>query len=299
MLTNWLIVFKNGTKKAKNLFEALQRDDESVFYSSKKINNTLIKKAKKSSYPKDKVFLNLFRQLDATNANIESEEVIIPTYTPLTEQKKDIDRSTLYSVNSPFDLLHGDIADIRFLARSAIDPHYSLVFIDLFTQKIYTYLIKKRNLLKKNMELFYEDISDKRSQNKKKMRLQTDLEFQQNEIKKLNKKFNVEMFSTSVRGGKAFAAEQKIRELKKLLLKSKNIDKRNKKKINPKKLIEKATNNLNKTPTQKYGIEPKTVEEKSLTNNNFKELYDFHRLTNIGKDFDRRDRFNTKQKSAS
>ena len=51
------------------------------------------------------------------------------------------------------------------------------------------------------------------------MRLQTDLEFLQNEIKKLNKKYNVDMFSTKLRGGKAFATKQKIREFKKLLLK--------------------------------------------------------------------------------
>ena len=31
----------------------------------------------------------------------------------------------------------------------------------------------------------------------------------------MNKKYNVEMFSTAVRGGKAFAAEQILRELKK------------------------------------------------------------------------------------
>ena len=67
------------------------------------------------------------------------------------------------------------------------------------------------------------------------------------------------MFSAKVRGGKAFAAKQKIRELKKLLLKSKNNDKRNKIKINPNKLIQRTTNNLNKTPTEKYGIEPETV----------------------------------------
>ena len=53
------------------------------------------------------------------------------------------------------------------------------------------------------------------------MRLQTDLEFLQNEIKKLNKKYNIDMFSTKLRSGKAFATEQKIREFKKLLLKSK------------------------------------------------------------------------------
>ena len=33
-------------------------------------------------------------------------------------------------------------------------------------------------------------------------------------VKDLNDLNNVEMFTTSVRGGKAFAAEQKIRELK-------------------------------------------------------------------------------------
>ena len=47
------------------------------------------------------------------------------------------------------------------------------------------------------------------------MRLQVDMELQKNDTKELNKKFNVEMFSTKIRGGTAFAAEQKIYELKK------------------------------------------------------------------------------------
>ena len=51
------------------------------------------------------------------------------------------------------------------------------------------------------------------------MLLQTDLEFKQNQIKKLNDEFNVEMFHTKVWGGKAFAAEQKIREFKKKFIK--------------------------------------------------------------------------------
>ena len=46
------------------------------------------------------------------------------------------------------------------------------------------------------------------------MKLQVDQEFQQVRIKDLNDLNNVEMFSTSLRGGKAFAAEQEIRELK-------------------------------------------------------------------------------------
>ena len=57
------------------------------------------------------------------------------------------------------------------------------------------------------------------------MRLQTDLEFNQNKIKQLNKKFDVDMFHTKVWRGKAFAAEQKIREFKKILLRSKQFEK--------------------------------------------------------------------------
>ena len=75
-----------------------------------------------------------------------------------------------------------------------------------------------RHLLAQKMELCKNrDIQPKRKQVAKneRMRLQTNLEFQQNEIKRLDKKYNVKMFSLHVRGGKADAAEQKIREFQK------------------------------------------------------------------------------------
>ena len=193
----------------------------------------MIKKIKRSKYEKDVIFLRLYNSIE--NVNLDKKEEI-PTFVPFVENKKDIDNSTLYSFNAPFQLLHAEIADICFFSKSAADPHYCLLFVDLFTQKIYTYPMKKRNMLKKKMELFYEEVNHKR---KEKMRLQTDLEFQQNEIKKLNKKYNVEMFSTRVRGRKAFAAEQKIREFKKLLLKIKSLYKKNKMKFKPNELIKK------------------------------------------------------------
>ena len=93
--------------------------------------------------------------------------------------------------------MHADIADLRFLAKSAVDPRYCLVIVDLFTSKIYVYAMKKRHLLVKKLELFYNDIKKKRTGE---MRLQTDLEFNQNSIKSLNKKFNVQMFHTKLRG---------------------------------------------------------------------------------------------------
>ena len=124
------------------------------------------------------------------------------------------------------------------------------------------------------------------------MRLQTDLEFQQNEIKNLNKKYNVEMFSTRVRGGKAFAAEQKIREFKKLLLKIKALYK---KKFKPNEIIKKATTNINKTKGTKYQIEPEYVERKSLEDDNFREKFDFYRIGKVGKNNERTKRYSIKK----
>ena len=96
------------------------------------------------------------------------------------------------------------------------------------------------------------------------MRLQTDLEFNQNKIKALNKKFDVEMFRTKIRGGKAFAAEQKIREFKKILLRSKRFEKIKKNRIKPNQLIKNAAENMNKTVSAKYGIAPENIFSRSL-----------------------------------
>ena len=59
------------------------------------------------------------------------------------------------------------------------------------------------------MKLFYDEVTSKRKNNKR-MRLQVDNKFQQVKIKDLNDEKNAEMFTSSVRGGKAFAVEQKI-----------------------------------------------------------------------------------------
>ena len=58
------------------------------------------------------------------------------------------------------------------------------------------------------------------------------------------------MFSTRVRGGKALAAEQQIREFKKILLKAKRLNKRKENKIQPNKITKQATNNTNKTKSE-------------------------------------------------
>ena len=58
----------------------------------------------------------------------------------------------------------------------------------------------------------------------------------QNKIKKLNSKSNLQIFITRIRGEEAFTAKQKINDLKKLLFKSKKIQKNySSKRINAKK----------------------------------------------------------------
>ena len=79
----------------------------------------------------------------------------------------------------------------------------------VFCLLIYTYTMLKS-------QVFYDDISKKRT---RKMRLQTNCEFQQTKIKQLNKNFNIDMYSTNLRGGKVLATEQKIREIKKAAFK--------------------------------------------------------------------------------
>ena len=149
--------------------------------------------------------------------------------TPFVDKRTNIDCSTLYSFIKPFEALQADIADWRFLAKSTVDPKYCLLIVDLFTSKIYVFQMKNRSLLAKKLEVFYNEIQPKKTG---KMRLQTDLEFNQNRIKQLNEKFNVDMYHTKIRGGNAFAAEQKIREFKKILLRSRCFEKMKKQELN-------------------------------------------------------------------
>ena len=103
-----------------------------------------------------------------------------------------------------------------------------------------------RQILQK-MKLFYDEVKNKRKG--KRMRLQVDNEFKQVKIKNLNDLNNANIFITSLRGGNAFAAEQKIRELKIRIAKL-NVQKL---KISPAKTTERSTLNMNLMKSRKYG----------------------------------------------
>ena len=75
-------------KQMKNLFKKLITDENSVFFSADRINKTLLKKGRKSSYEKDKVFYKLFNAVENKNIIYENNENRVPFYTPFTPQKK-------------------------------------------------------------------------------------------------------------------------------------------------------------------------------------------------------------------
>ena len=169
-------------KKTKNLYSALVKDQKSIFYATDKITNNLLIKARVSIYLKDKVFVNIYKKLGNKKIFVNEKT---PLTTPFVEKKQDVTHSTHYRFRRPFEALHADIVDIRFLGKSAADPKYCLLFVDLFTSMIYTYPVKTRNLLARKAALFYNDIKNKRSG---KMRQQTDQEFQQNNIKRIKQR---------------------------------------------------------------------------------------------------------------
>ena len=95
------------------------------------------------------MFVNLYNQLENKKKIKKPSQDSLPITTPFYDFKSDVDHSTLYSIGKPFELLHADIADTRFLAKSVIDLKYCLLLVDLFTSKVYIYPMKSRNLLAK------------------------------------------------------------------------------------------------------------------------------------------------------
>ena len=135
-------------KRVQNLFRSLQNDPKNAFYTINRLTKLLIKKAKTSFYDKDKVFVNLYGKIEDKDF-FKKENETLPLVTPFVNKKTNIEHLTLYSFHKPFEMLHADIADIRFLAKSAVDPKYCLLLVDLFTSKICVYPIKNKSLLAK------------------------------------------------------------------------------------------------------------------------------------------------------
>ena len=124
-------------KQARNIFNALTRNENSIYYDADRIIKTLVKK-KRQKNNQQEIYFNGKKQEINIAAYVSFLQKNIATYIDLS--------STLYSFKGPFELLHGDITNIKFLAKSAADPKYRFLFLDLFTSEMYIYLMKNRSL---------------------------------------------------------------------------------------------------------------------------------------------------------
>ena len=164
-------------EEAKNIFENLKTDTKSTLFSGEKLNMRLLKKLKKSDYSKDKLLLKLINLIENDIGQItQAKEGQIPTRLDYVE-KREIDRSTLYSFDGPFQLIHADVANLEFLGKSATTRNYALLIIDLYSSKVCVYPMHSRKQVLQRLEQFYEEVQNKRKN--KNMRLQVDNEFQQ------------------------------------------------------------------------------------------------------------------------
>ena len=76
-----------------------------------------------------------------------------------------------------------------------------------------------------------------------------------------------------------------------MLFRSKRLHKSTKtSRLDAKKLIRNAVQNMNNRSSQKYELPPNNIEKKSLENKDFHEIYDFHRMVKVSKSAERYNR---------
>ena len=116
---------------------------------------------KKSKYKKNALLLKLILSVDN---NLENEDKT-PTRVNFVE-KREIDRSTLYSFNGPFQVVHADVGNLEFFGKNATIPRYVLLVVDLCSSKVYVYPMRSRKQILHKMKLFYDEVKIKENRKK-------------------------------------------------------------------------------------------------------------------------------------
>ena len=136
-----------------------------MLFSEEKLDLKLFKKLKKSIYVNEKKILKMINVAENSIEEFNKNDNKTPIILDYVE-KREIDRSTVYSFNSPFQLMHADIANLEFLGKSATVPKYALLIVDLFLSKVYVYPMQLQKQLLKYLNIFYVEIKNKRNMRK-------------------------------------------------------------------------------------------------------------------------------------
>ena len=112
-------------------------------------------------YVRDKQLLKLVNLLENDIDQINDNEIPMRVH---YVEKKELDRSTLYIFNGPFQLLHADVSNLEFLGKSGSIPNYALLIVDSYFLKIYVYPMLSRKQILKKLKQFYVDVQKKKKQ---------------------------------------------------------------------------------------------------------------------------------------
>ena len=108
-------------KKAKKTFEKLKLDPSSAAFAEEILDKKLLLKLKKSKYAADKHFFKILNLLD-NNVFFDSVDKVNRTN---YVEKREIDHSSLYSFDGPFQLFHTDVGNLQFLGKM---PLFHIMF---------------------------------------------------------------------------------------------------------------------------------------------------------------------------
>lgn len=238
-------------KEFKNLLQNSILDLRSVLFLSKKseLFKTLtsskakLKSLMNSKSKNDKLLFDFMNRYDKKIKKIKFRGMIEDA---LFKLGKDLDGTRKYEQeNKPIDIryfqnnidnvvtkpnqrFHADLADMNVfnIDKRNYRFRFLLVMVDVFSRFVYVVPVRRKNETEISIALEYLYEMKLGFKNKKIKHLQVDRgsEFYNKEVKKVNKKFKVEMYSTNT-NQKAFIAEQKIREIKKKLNELRQIEK--------------------------------------------------------------------------
>ena len=116
-----------------------------------------MKKLKKSKYTKNFLWLKLIYLAD----NKLDDEEKVPTRVDYVE-KKETDRSTLYSFDGTLQLINADVGNLEFLEKNETIPRYVLQAVNLYSSNVYVYPMRSRKQIIQKMKAFYGEIKNKR-----------------------------------------------------------------------------------------------------------------------------------------
>ena len=67
----------------------------------------------------------------------------------------------LYIVLMDIHLLHADVGNLEFSGKNTTIPQYILAIVDLYSSKVYAYLMRSRKQILQKMKLFYDEVKSK------------------------------------------------------------------------------------------------------------------------------------------